>query len=257
MAAVSPIRPARQTLASTRAHRSERYGGRTGASSPGLIILLEVCEQESRRLEAVNARRDIGDVTAVAFGQVERVELRPDLGRLQLVSYCHSDDVDQVRVVRGRGLSKGKQRPDFGHRRMPRTSAAARRPNGSLSLRRLTASSRNGLARSCRSTKTLRPCTRSSQSRSLAQPGASHRPKRAGGLQHPKPMDSLSGGAEDTMILWTAATAGSLPRSTSWLAAVIRTCRFGWPKSAIKSSTDDLVRSIAEGAGAGLPSVPR
>ena len=86
MAAASLIRPERA---------SSRIESRCAVTSDvvdepkqgtlGLVGPLEVGQQECGRLQAVHSGCNVRDVTAVTFGQVERVEFRPDLGRLQLI----------------------------------------------------------------------------------------------------------------------------------------------------------------------------
>ena len=83
-----------------------------------LIERLEVCEQKPSRSLRVDSGGHVGDVAPVALGKVEAVEPGPDFGVLQLVAKRNADDVDQVRIIRGRRLTQCEQRPDVGRLRM-------------------------------------------------------------------------------------------------------------------------------------------
>ena len=92
--------------------------------------------------------------------------LRPGLGVLQLVAQRNADDVDQVRIIRGRRLAECKQRPDVGRawdahpalRRRHGERTGRRRSDGSWPARQAAGVS------SVRSTSTFMLWTRSSRS---------------------------------------------------------------------------------------------
>ena len=117
-------------------------------------------------------------------------------GDFKLVPQRHADDVDQVRVVRGRRLAEAEQRADVLGRGMARR-APRRRPGGrtgSASSSSPSARSHQRPSSSGRSTSTLRPCTRSSRSvRSSAQAMQRRVVELPQPVQHPQRVDPAAG----------------------------------------------------------------
>ena len=177
--------------------------------------------------------------------RLRRLESRPDLRRLQLVPQRHAGDVDQVAyhppASIGGASSSGRMLAGDGMRAQHFGGRAADERVGVGQMARGRARRAAGVS-SRPVDEHLHGCERAARGRRSAGTGQQGRVvESTAGVRGPRARGRAGGPVlPELMILRTAATQRPPPRSTSWLAAAIRTARLGWPRSAISSSTDDL-----------------